>query len=78
MSDSNTRDFEEAANPNIDGGGLFAIAYALLMVAESTNRVADQIKRLGNGDASTSIGAIEAYGKHMGEKLDDLVTAINR
>jgi hypothetical protein len=49
--------------------GSYAIAYALL-------RVADQLKWLGNGDAATTMGAIEAHGLWMGERLDRLSGAI--
>lgn len=49
--------------------GLFAIAQAL-------DGVAHAIHRLGNADACTPMGAIEAHGKHMGEKLDGLIDAI--
>ena len=36
-------------------------------MVESVNTVAVQLKYLGNGDASTTMGAIEAYGLHMGD-----------
>ena len=72
MGDPNIKLFEDSAEEN----GLFAIAYALLRVAEATNRIADQLKWLGNGDACTPMGAIEAYGKHIGEKMDELASAI--
>jgi hypothetical protein len=49
--------------------GLFAIAKAL-------DGVAHAIHRLGNADACTPMGAIEAYGQHMGEKMDGLIDAI--
>jgi hypothetical protein len=44
--------------------GLFAIASAL-------QSVAIQLKYLGNGDASTTMGAIEALGTHLGEKIQN-------
>lgn len=49
---------------------------ALFDIADALRAVAHQIKYLGNGDAATPMGAIEAYGKHIGEKLDDLIAAI--
>lgn len=58
------------------GEGLFAVAYALLQLAEAQQRLAVHVKYLGNGDASTTMGAIEAFGMHIGEKLDALTTAI--
>jgi hypothetical protein len=63
-SDSNL----EAANV-VDG--LFAIARAL-------NKVALALRDLGNGDATTSMGAIEAFGNHIGQKLDSLTDVIGR
>lgn len=50
-------------------GGLYAIAHAI-------ESLATQVKYLGNGDASTHMGAIEAYGTHMGEKLDALTSVL--
>jgi hypothetical protein len=49
--------------------GLFAIAQAL-------DSVAHAIHRLGNADACTPMGAIEAHSKHIGEKMDGLIDAI--
>lgn len=49
--------------------GLFEIAHAL-------DRLANAIGRLGNADAATPMGAIEAFGAHIGEKLDALTGAI--
>jgi hypothetical protein len=56
----------------------YAIAYALLRLADAQRHVATQIKFLGNGDATTKHGAIEAFGMHLGEKLDALVFAIDK
>lgn len=56
----------EAANV-VDG--LFAIARAV-------DRLATQVKYLGNGDATDNRGAIEAFGMHIGEKMDALAEAI--
>ena len=58
------------------GEGLFAVAYALLELAEAQKSCAVHLKYLGNGDASTTMGAIEAFGMQLGEKLDALTTAI--
>jgi hypothetical protein len=49
--------------------GTYAIALALLAVAQA-------IRDLGNADAATRMGAIEAHSKLMGEKLDKLTAAI--
>lgn len=52
------------------GDGLFAIAYALLEIADAQNSISVQIKNLGNGSASTPFGAIEGLAMHIGEKID--------
>lgn len=54
----------------------YAIAYALLKSAEAQDRLAVWVKYLGNGDAATQMGAIEAFSAHIGEKLDGLTDAI--
>lgn len=57
----------EAANV-VDG--LFAIAVAIQNLASAT-------QRLGNADAMTPMGAIEAFGLHIGEKIDRLADVID-
>jgi hypothetical protein len=52
-----------------DSDGLYAIALAILALQRS-------IDRLGNADAATPMGALEAYGAHMGEKIDVLASAV--
>lgn len=54
----------------------YAIAYALLRIAEAQKNVATHIKYLGNGNAMGPMGAIEAFGLHIGEKIDNLASAI--
>jgi hypothetical protein len=49
--------------------GTYAIAYALLELAY-------HVKYLGNGNAATQMGALEAFGLHLGEKLDALADAL--
>lgn len=39
--------------------------------------IAHQLRNLGNGDASTPFGALEAHSKHMGEKVTELSDGIN-
>lgn len=54
----------------------YAIAFAIIRLADATQNLSTNVKFLGNGDASTSMGAIEAYGLHIGEKLDHICDAI--
>ena len=49
------------------------VAAAILLAGRA---IAYQLKYLGNGDASTPMGAIEAYGKLIGEKLDVLTNVL--
>lgn len=49
------------------------IAAAIVIAGRA---IAEQLKYLGNGNAATHHGAIEAYGMHIGEKLDRLAGAI--
>jgi hypothetical protein len=46
------------------------------MLADSQNETARAIHLLGNANADTPMGAIEAFGKHIGEKMDNLAYAI--
>jgi len=66
--------FEDKAR---GGDGRYAIAYALLKLASAQESTAVHIKYLGNGNAATTMGAIEAYGMHIGEKLNTLSEALN-
>lgn len=45
-------------------------------IADAIYSLSHQLKYLGNGDAATSMGAIEAFGKHIGEKLETLSSAL--
>jgi hypothetical protein len=59
-----------------NGDGLFAIAYALLEIADAQNSMSVHLKNLGNADASTPFGAIEGLAMHIGEKLDAFATTL--
>jgi hypothetical protein len=63
-----------AANPDIN------LVDAACLIASSLDRIADALDRLGNNrsvtQAGTELGAIEAFGMHIGEKLDMLVSAV--
>jgi len=60
---------EQLEEGNAVAAGLFAIAAQLQLVAV-------QLKYLGNGDAATTMGAMEALGMHLGEKLEAAGQAI--
>jgi fumarate hydratase class II len=67
MDDEIARRFEDSTGVE---AGLYAIALGLY-------RVANEIKWLGNGDAATTMGAIEALGVHLGEKFDGISNALS-
>lgn len=54
----------------------YAIAHALMELAAAQQATARAIQLLGNGDALTSHGAMEAFSIHIGEKIDGLAEAI--
>lgn len=56
--------------------GQYAIAYALLLLASATDRVATQLKYLGTGDAATMMGAIEFLATHLGEQIKEAAQLI--
>jgi hypothetical protein len=66
--------FEERARAD----GVFAIAYALLRVADAQQNMAAELRRLGIGDAASTegVGAIEGFGMLIGAKLDALTEAL--
>jgi hypothetical protein len=67
-----TAEFERRMRNAQNGteAGLFAVALALTSVAT-------QLKWLGNGDAATHMGALEALGEHIGEKIDRLARSLD-
>ena len=57
-----------------EGGGLYAVAYALMSIAY-------QIKYLGNGNAATQMGAIENLAKEVrdaGQAIASALEALGR
>lgn len=65
--------FEQKARA---GDGSFAIAYALLQLAQAQDRTATQIKNLGFADAMTPFGAIEALNMQIKETGELLAEAL--
>ena len=53
------------------------VAYAIMQLALAAQNIATQLKYLGNGDATTTMGAIEAFGMHIGDKLEAMTAAIS-
>ena len=46
-------------------------------IEEALDGIAYQLRSLGNGDASTPMGAIEAHGKVMKEGLESVASGLN-
>lgn len=59
------------------GDGSYAIAFALLKLADAQERTANQIKDLGLASAASPFGAIEALIMQMKETGETLATAIS-
>ena len=58
------------------GDGAFAIAFALLELADAQQRTAIALKNLGLADAATPFGAIEALMIQMKETGETLASAL--
>lgn len=56
----------------------FAIAYALLVHARAKEKFDNQMLYLLFGDASGPVGSIEAFGLHIGKKIDDIFIEIKK
>ena len=52
-------------------------ALALQLCAQQLSRVVYALKCLGNADAATPLGAIEAFGLVMKEGMETIATAIS-
>ncbi len=77
MSDMSEPELQVFIGEKAEDEAGYAIAYAILKLSENVSNVAVHLKYLGNGDASTTMGAIEAFGMHIGEKIDNLTNAIS-
>lgn len=56
----------------------YAIAYAIMRLAEETGSVASGLRMLGTADAATPMGAIEAHGALLKDELiPSLTNALN-
>jgi hypothetical protein len=53
-----------------------ALDFGASVIANALRSISTHIKYLGNGDAATTMGAVEGLGMVIGEKLDALVSAV--
>jgi len=56
--------------------GAILVAAALLILAQAQDRTVNQLKWPGNGDAASTMGAIEHLATHLGEKISALADAV--
>ncbi len=56
--------------------GEATIAGAAIQISVSLDRIATQLKYLGNGDAMTPMGAIEAHSVNVRDGLNGVASAI--
>jgi len=55
----------------------WGVAVAILALADAQERTATWLKWLGNGDAATPMGAIEALGAVLKEELGSIASSIS-
>lgn len=53
------------------------VSRSILVLASAVHVLAYQVSRLGNADASTPMGAIEALGAVLKEGMGDIATGIH-
>ena len=70
--------FEEKARA---GDGLFAIAYAIVDLADSQEATAKALKKLGLNDAATTMGAMELISlsiEKSGQTIADQIASVGQ
>jgi len=72
----NPTDEEMTIVKNVRLDPQWAIAYAILKLSHAVLDCAVQLKYLGNGNAATEMGAIEALSANLGEKLHELTNVV--
>ena len=75
MEDQSTKVFFE--DEALDGNGLFAIAFALMELAQAQKATARALRDLGFADAATPFGAIEAFGMVVKEGTEAIANALS-
>jgi hypothetical protein len=58
------------------GDGAFAIAYAILDLSDSQEATSKALQRLGNGNASTDVGAIEGLSMQIVKAAENIAESI--
>lgn len=74
IGDGKMNEWEREVKEQLKAGN--DIAAGLFAIAAELRSVGVHLKYLGNGDAATTMGAIEALGVHLGEKINDAGNAV--
>jgi ADP-ribosylglycohydrolase len=70
---------DRALSRRAGSAGAFAIAWALLILADTQQETARAVQNLGNGNASTDKGAIENLAMQIvkaSERIGDAISAV--
>lgn len=72
--------FADAATQNRSekASGYYAIAYALMALAEAQDATATALKYLGAGDAATSMGAVEYLATQLRNGCRDIAESVTK
>lgn len=68
---------ERAFISDMQGDEPVNIVDGLFAIAHSNHEIAGALQRLGNADAATPMGAIEALGKIHAEGMEEIASAIS-
>jgi hypothetical protein len=74
MSDDQEIEQSIASGATTESG--YAIAYAILKLADACRSMATQLKYLGTGDAGTTMGAIEYLATEVRDGMQSISTEI--
>jgi hypothetical protein len=69
-------EIEQSIAVSASSEGEFAIAYAILKLADACQSVATQLKYLGTGDAGTTMGAVEYLATEVRDGMQSISAEI--
>jgi hypothetical protein len=76
MNDETSEEIEKSILDEAETDSGFAIAYAVIKLADAVNSVAYQLKNLGVGNAATEMGAIEYLATQIAESGSKIADAV--
>ena len=71
-------ELEQFIEQSAKANATYAVAYALLRLAEAQADTAVHLKYLGVGDAGTTMGAVEYLAVELSSKLEKLADAADK